>query len=99
MAAEAWRMAGRRQTMHDIKSIREHPDEFDRALARRGLAPQAQRLIKIDEQRRVAIQKAQAALTRRNVISKEIGAAKRSNEEAAAQALLAEIARLKTELP
>ena len=85
--------------MHDIKSIREHPDEFDRALARRGLAPQAQQLIKIDEQRRVAIQKAQAALTRRNVISKEIGAAKRSNEEAAAQALLAEIARLKTELP
>ncbi len=85
--------------MHDIKSIRENPQQFDQALARRGLAPQSQRLIKIDEQRRIAIQKAQSALTRRNVISKEIGAAKKSNEEAAAQALLAEIARLKLELP
>jgi seryl-tRNA synthetase len=85
--------------MHDIKSIREQPQEFDQALARRGLPAQSQRLIKLDEQRRLAIQRAQAALTRRNVISKEIGAAKRSNEEAAAQALLAEMARMKTELP
>jgi seryl-tRNA synthetase len=85
--------------MHDIKFIREHPQQFDRALARRGVAPQSQRLIKIDEQRRTAIQKAQAALTRRNIISKEIGAAKKSNEEAAAQALLAEMTRLKMELP
>ncbi len=46
-----------------------------------------------------AIQKAEAAQARRNVASKEIGAAKRSNEEAAAQMLMAEVARLKTELP
>ncbi len=26
--------------MHDIKFIRENPDAFDRALARRGLAPE-----------------------------------------------------------
>jgi len=85
--------------MHDIKSIREHPQQFDTALARRGLPPQSARMIKLDEQRRLAIQKAQAVLTRRNVISKEIGAAKKSNEETAVQALLAEMARLKTELP
>jgi seryl-tRNA synthetase len=85
--------------MHDIKWIREHPDEFDRGLARRGLAGGAKRLIVLDERRRAAIQKAEAALARRNVASREIGAAKKSNEEATAQALLAEVARLKEEIP
>ncbi len=85
--------------MHDIRRIREHPDEFDRGLERRGLSPEARRLIEIDERRRAAIQRAEAALARRNVASKEIGAAKRSNEEAAAQALVTEIAQLKAEIP
>src|SRR5215470_9097877 len=85
--------------MHDIKWIREHKEEFDRGLARRGLPPEADKLLAIDERRRAAIQKAEAALARRNVASKEIGAAKKSNEEATAQALLAEVARLKTEIP
>src|ERR1700704_5708188 len=85
--------------MHDIKWIRDTPDAFDHALARRGLAGEAKRLIALDERRRAAIQKAEAALARRNVASKEIGAAKKSNEEAAAQALMAEVAQLKTEIP
>src|SRR5262249_2421319 len=85
--------------MHDIKWIRDNPDAFDQALARRGLAGEAQRLIAIDEERRAAIQKAEAALARRNAASKEIGAAKKSNEEAAAAKLMAEVARLKTEIP
>ena len=84
--------------MHDIKSIRDNPDAFDRGLSRRGLEPQAERLIEIDERRRAAIQKAEAALALRNAASREIGAAKKSNE-AAAQALLAEVARLKAEIP
>jgi seryl-tRNA synthetase len=85
--------------MHDIKWIRENPDAFDRGLARRGLPGEAKRLIEIDERRRAAIQKAEAALARRNAASREIGAAKKSNEEAAAQALMAEVARLKAEIP
>src|SRR5437764_13769909 len=88
--------------MHDIKWIREHPDEFDLGLKRRGMSSngsEAQRLIELDERRRAAIQRTEAALARRNTASKEIGAAKRSNEEATAQALMAEIARLKTEIP
>jgi seryl-tRNA synthetase len=85
--------------MHDIKWIRDNPDAFDQGLARRGLAGEAKRLIEIDERRRAAIQKAEAALARRNAASREIGAAKKSNEEAAAQALLAEVARLKAEIP
>jgi len=85
--------------MHDIRWMREHPDEFDRGLGRRGLQPEARRLIEIDERRRAAIQRAEAALARRNAVSKEIGAAKRSNEESTAQALVAEVARLKVDIP
>jgi len=85
--------------MHDIKWIRDNPDAFDRGLARRGLPGEAKRLVEIDERRRAAIQKAEAALARRNAASREIGAAKKSNEEAAAQALMAEVARLKAEIP
>ena len=87
------------KTMHDIKWIRDHKEEFDRGLMRRGLPPHADKLLAIDERRRAAIQKAEAALARRNVASREIGAAKKSNEEAAAQALVAEVARLKAEIP
>jgi len=85
--------------MHDIKWIRDKPDAFDEALARRGLAGEAQKLIALDERRRAAIQKAEAALARRNAASKEIGAAKKSNEEAVAQALMAEVSELKVTLP
>ena len=85
--------------MHDIKWIRETPDAFDRALARRGLSGEGKRLIGIDERRRAAIQASEAALARRNVVSREIGAAKKSNEEARAQALMAEVGKLKDEIP
>jgi seryl-tRNA synthetase len=85
--------------MHDIKWIRENPEAFDRGLARRGLAGEAKRLIEIDERRRAAIQKAEAALARRNAASREIGAAKKSGEEDVAQKLMTEVARLKDEIP
>jgi seryl-tRNA synthetase len=85
--------------MHDIKWIRDNLAAFDRALARRGLAPEAAKLIKIDEDRRAAIGKAEAAQARRNAASKEIGAAKKSNEEEVAQRLMVEVAELKTAIP
>src|SRR5262245_32560094 len=85
--------------MHDIKWIRDNPDAFDQGLARRGLPGEAKRLIEIDERRRAAIQKAEAALARRNAASREIGAAKKSGEEDAAQKLMAEVGRLKDEIP
>jgi seryl-tRNA synthetase len=85
--------------MHDIKWIRDNPDAFDRALARRGLSDEAKRLVGIDERRRAAIQKAEAALARRNTASREIGAAKKSNEEERAQALMAEVTKLKDDIP
>jgi seryl-tRNA synthetase len=99
MAGASLAMTSERPGMHDIKWIREHKEEFDHGLARRGLPSEADKLLAIDKRRRAAIQKAEAALARRNVASREIGAAKKSNEEAAAQALLAEVARLKAEIP
>src|SRR6185295_7228096 len=85
--------------MHDIKWIRENPEAFDTALERRGLSGDAKRLIGIDERRRTAIQASEAALARRNAASREIGAAKKSNEEQRAQALMAEVAKLKDDIP
>src|SRR5712675_19061 len=85
--------------MHDIKWIRENPEAFDRALARRSLPGVAGRLIGIDERRRAAIQKAEVALARRNAASMEIGAAKKSNDQEAAARLLAEVAQLKETIP
>src|SRR4051794_33387203 len=91
--------------MHDIRWIRDNPEAFDRALARRNLDAQtaelysSRRLIGLDERRRTAIQKAEAAQARRNAASREIGAAKKSGEEEAAQRLMAEVAQLKADMP
>jgi seryl-tRNA synthetase len=85
--------------MHDIKSIRENPDAFDRALARRGLPAESKRLLAIDERRRAVIGKLEHAQARRNAASKEIGEAKKRKDEAAAAKLMAEVAELKAAIP
>jgi seryl-tRNA synthetase len=85
--------------MHDIRFIRENPDAFDRGLARRGLEPQAKRLMALDEARRSTIQKVEAAQARRNAASKEIGEAKKKKDEAGAKDLMAEVAALKDSIP
>jgi seryl-tRNA synthetase len=85
--------------MHDIRFIRENPAAFDRGLVRRGLEPQAERLIALDEKRRTAIQAAEAAQARRNAASKEIGEAKKAKDEEKAKGLLAEVAALKDSIP
>jgi seryl-tRNA synthetase len=85
--------------MHDIRFIRDNPQAFDHALSRRGLEPQAARLIALDEKRRERILALETAQARRNEASKLIGAAKKSNEEETAQALMAEVAALKETVP
>jgi seryl-tRNA synthetase len=85
--------------MHDIRFIREHPDAFDKALARRGLPGEAKRLIALDEARRAKILELEKTQARRNEASKLIGAAKKSNEEEDAEALMAEVAILKESIP
>ena len=85
--------------MHDIKWVRENPAAFDRGLARRDLAPAADRLLAIDGRRRALIQKLEAAQARRNAASKEIGQAKAKKDETTAQALMAEVTDLKAAIP
>src|SRR5215469_15692089 len=88
-----------RTVMHDIRWIRENPEAFDRGLARRGLAPEAVRLVAIDERRRATIVKAEQAQARRNAASREIGEAKKAKDEVRAQALMAEVNALKASIP
>ena len=64
--------------MHDIRFIRDNPDDFDRGLARRGLPGEAQRMIALDEQRRAKILELETAQARRNAASKDIGEAKKN---------------------
>ena len=68
--------------MFDIRYIRENPDDFDRGMARRGLGPQAERLIALDARRREAQTRAQEIQSERNRLSKEIGKLKSQGQDA-----------------
>jgi seryl-tRNA synthetase len=85
--------------MYDIKWIRDHPDEFDRGLVRRGLPPQSRELLRKDEERRSAIAELEAGQARRNAASKEIGEAKAKKDETRANALIVEVTALKHSIP
>lgn len=82
--------------MFDLKWIRENTEAFDAAMAKRGLPPQAAGIIELDQARRDHIAELQDAQNRRNDASKQIGAAKASGDETQAQALIAEVAGLKS---
>ena len=85
--------------MHDIRTIRENPDAFDEGLRRRGLEPLSARLIALDDRRKETIAALQSAQERRNALSREIGQAKAARDEARAGGLMAEVARLKEQVP
>jgi len=68
--------------MHDLRWIREHPDEFDRGMLRRGLPPRSEEILSLDRSWRAAETRAQEAQARRNRIAREIGAAKKRGEPA-----------------
>jgi seryl-tRNA synthetase len=85
--------------MHDIRFIRENAEAFDAGLARRGLPAQAADLIALDEQRREAVTAVQVAQSRRNEASKLIGAAMAKGDRDGAEAIKAEVAALKDQMP
>ena len=85
--------------MHDLKYIRENPQEFDAALVRRGTPPVAASIVALDEDRRAILTEMQNAQARRNEASKAIGAAIGKGDMATADALKAEVAELKDMLP
>jgi len=84
--------------MHDIRLIREAPEAFDAALARRGLAPMAAAILDIDATRRAKITAAEEALAARNAASKAVGQAKAKGEEAEFERLRALMAEKKDEI-
>lgn len=85
--------------MHDIKSIRENPAAFDAGLARRGLEPQGASIGEEDARWRSVATTLQEGLARRNEASKAIGQAMAKGDKDTAEALKAEVGKLKAELP
>lgn len=71
--------------MHDIKYIRDNPEGFDEAMARRGLPAQSAEILKLDEERRAVQTELQELQATRNAESKKIGEIKREGGDASAQ--------------
>jgi seryl-tRNA synthetase len=84
--------------MYDIKWIRENAAAFDDGRRRRGLEPLSPTLLELDDRRKAAIARSQAAQERRNAASKEIGQAMAAKDAARADGLKAEVAELKTRM-
>lgn len=82
--------------MHDIKYIRSHPQDFDAAMARRGLPPQSQAILARDEERRAVQTELQDMQAARNERSKQIGQIKREGGDA--QGIMDEVSALKTRM-
>ena len=84
--------------MHDIRQIRDTPDAFDAALARRGLEPMSAALLALDEARRAAITGAETALAERNAASKAVGAARAGGDDAEFERLRTLVAEKKQQI-
>ncbi|MCB1563087.1 MAG: serine--tRNA ligase, partial [Alphaproteobacteria bacterium] len=68
--------------MHDIKAIRDNPENFDAAMKRRGLEAASPALLKLDEERRGVQTSLQELQQRRNDESRKIGEIKKSGGNA-----------------
>jgi seryl-tRNA synthetase len=84
--------------MHDIRAIRDTPEAFDAALARRGEAAEAADLLALDAERRARITAAETAQADQNRASKEVGAAKARGDEAEFERLRAIVSDKKAEV-
>jgi seryl-tRNA synthetase len=78
----------------DIKRIREDPDPFRAALARRNLPDAVDRLLEADERRRSLTARVEELRAEQNRASKAIGAAKGEDK----QKLIDEVAKVSSEL-
>ena len=83
--------------MHDIRYIREFPDAFDAALAKRGMDALSSKILALDSRRRALQTELQTLQSRRNEASKMIGARKAKGEDA--QDLIDEVANIKVSTP
>src|SRR5437867_13370581 len=81
--------------MLDIKLIREDPEQFREALARRGLAERVDELLKADERRRQLTQRVEDLRAEQNRASKAIGGAQGDERQKLIQEVSAVSAGLK----
>ncbi|MBI3440155.1 MAG: serine--tRNA ligase [Proteobacteria bacterium] len=84
--------------MHDIRAIRDNPDLYDAAWARKGLDPQAKRIVDFDAKMRAQATAKQEAEAQRNAASKAIGQAKAQKNNAEAERLITQVAALKARI-
>lgn len=68
--------------MHDIRQIRDNPDAFDAALARRRLPPVAAGIVAMDAERRAALTTLGERQAQRNAITKQVGQLRRTGADA-----------------
>lgn len=82
--------------MHDLKWIRDNPDDFDAGLSRRGLDSQSAAILELDARKREIVTKLQAMQAERNETSKKIGQVKKEGGDAAD--LMARVSAMKDEM-
>ncbi|MCF6301902.1 MAG: serine--tRNA ligase [Devosiaceae bacterium] len=84
--------------MFDMKWLRANKEEFDNSMIRRGIGPQSEKLLELDDARRATVASLNELQELRNKSSKQIGQAKARGDEEKAQKLLAEVADLKSKV-
>lgn len=82
--------------MFELKWIREHPEEFDQGLRRRGLEPASETVLQLDSERRESQTRLQALQTKRNETSRQIGDIKKSGGDA--EELMATVGKIKEDM-
>ena len=87
--------------MNDLSLLRKDPAAARRALSSRHprWAEALDAFLKLDESHRSLLKEVEDLRARRNAASQEIGKAKAAKDEAKASALMAEVGKLKTDMP
>jgi seryl-tRNA synthetase len=86
-------------TMHDIKLIRENPEAFDAALARRGVASASTEILEPDRAIRSIQPKLEAAQAQANSMAKSIGIAVSKGDTETAERLKGLVSDAKVTIP
>jgi seryl-tRNA synthetase len=82
--------------MLDLKLIRSDPERVKASLARRGAAEGVDELLELDRRRRQLLPEIEGAQAERKTLSKQVGKAKQSGEDA--DELIEQVGRLKTRI-
>ena len=87
--------------MIDLSLVRKDPTAVKNALASRHprWSEALAALVKLDESHRVLLKEVEDLRSKRNAVSQEIGKAKAAKDEAKALALMAEVGKIKTDMP